>query len=461
MLLGCREPPGSAGGPGPLPAIPGRASRWQHKARDTALAWTLGPWEGFFPDNELRWSAHAGLSMPGPGHPALHSRTTHAPWSLTAQGGTVQPGGVAGGGHWWPAPWVTGLPRPPGPTWENWAKVRSASMGTCPSSSWQQSLCWGRRVGGAGGPSGQAACPPQPQTRPPALPRRPGAGAGHSRLGGVHGRGGVADVLGALEHAEGQAGQEVPRGQQAGHGPQLEASPLCWGGAGGGRSGAGWRGRRGWPGAGCGPGDPAQAPHPSGSGRRPPAAGFGPRGTHRSAPTARRPPGARGRRGWGTGPAAWSRPPSCRPGAQAGACPRPSLHPERPHPMGSALPPAGPGSLALQASHQPKKPATGRGFGGLLGGPRKSLLPSDLVCPPGGHGVSAGPPRAPVPARPASATDSHQVAISSAVYSTWGMGSPLGRVCSQSRPPQGGRAGSGREGPRLSAPPAVWLRRLA
>ena len=73
---------------------------------------------------------------------------------------------------------------------------------------------------------------PQPQTRPPALPCRPGVGAGHSRLGGVHGRGGVADVLGALEHAEGQAGQEVPRGQQAGHGPQLEAGPLCLGGGG-------------------------------------------------------------------------------------------------------------------------------------------------------------------------------------------------------------------------------------
>lgn len=38
-----------------------------------------------------------------------------------------------------------------------------------------------------------------------------GLGAGrYSRLGGVHGRGRVADVLRALEDAEGQAGQEVP-----------------------------------------------------------------------------------------------------------------------------------------------------------------------------------------------------------------------------------------------------------
>lgn len=40
---------------------------------------------------------------------------------------------------------------------------------------------------------------------------REAMGPGYSRLGGVHGRGGVADVLRALEDAEGQAGQEVPR----------------------------------------------------------------------------------------------------------------------------------------------------------------------------------------------------------------------------------------------------------
>lgn len=51
----------------------------------------------------------------------------------------------------------------------------------------------------------------------------------HSRLWGVHGRRGMADVLGALEHTEGQAGQEVPGRQQAGHGPQLEARALCEG----------------------------------------------------------------------------------------------------------------------------------------------------------------------------------------------------------------------------------------
>lgn len=145
--------------------------------------------------------------------------------------------------------------------------------------------------------------------------------------------------------------------------------PVRSAGAGGcGRSGhGGWRERRGWPGAGRSPGDPARAPHPSGSGRRPPAAGFGPRGTRRSAPASRRPPGAHGRRGWGTGPAAWSRPPSCGPGAQAGACPDPPRFQQCRQPVGSALPPAGPGSLALQASHWPEKLATGRGFGGLGG----------------------------------------------------------------------------------------------
>jgi len=48
-----------------------------------------------------------------------------------------------------------------------------------------------------------------------------------SRLGGVHGCGRVADVLGALEHSEGQAGQEVPGGQQARGRTQLEARLLC------------------------------------------------------------------------------------------------------------------------------------------------------------------------------------------------------------------------------------------
>ena len=50
---------------------------------------------------------------------------------------------------------------------------------------------------------------------------------GDLRLGGVHGRGGVADVLGALEHPERQAGQEVPGGEQPHGRTQLEARLLC------------------------------------------------------------------------------------------------------------------------------------------------------------------------------------------------------------------------------------------
>ena len=50
-----------------------------------------------------------------------------------------------------------------------------------------------------------------------------GPAGGDSRFGRVHGLGGVADVLRGVEHAEGQPGQEVPGGQQAGHGAEPEA----------------------------------------------------------------------------------------------------------------------------------------------------------------------------------------------------------------------------------------------
>jgi hypothetical protein len=42
----------------------------------------------------------------------------------------------------------------------------------------------------------------------------------------VVGGGAVADVLGALEHPEGQGGEEVPSGQQSGGGSKREASVL-------------------------------------------------------------------------------------------------------------------------------------------------------------------------------------------------------------------------------------------
>lgn len=45
------------------------------------------------------------------------------------------------------------------------------------------------------------------------------------RFRGVVGRGVVADVLGGLENAEGEGGQEVPGGEQPTTGPHLEPRP--------------------------------------------------------------------------------------------------------------------------------------------------------------------------------------------------------------------------------------------
>lgn len=47
-----------------------------------------------------------------------------------------------------------------------------------------------------------------------------------SRLWGVHGSRGVTDVLGALEHPEGQTAEEASGRQQAGDWTQLETSSL-------------------------------------------------------------------------------------------------------------------------------------------------------------------------------------------------------------------------------------------
>lgn len=46
----------------------------------------------------------------------------------------------------------------------------------------------------------------------------------YSRLWGVHGLGGVADVLGGVEHSERQPGQEIPGGEQACHRAQPKPS---------------------------------------------------------------------------------------------------------------------------------------------------------------------------------------------------------------------------------------------
>lgn len=48
----------------------------------------------------------------------------------------------------------------------------------------------------------------------------------HLRLWSVERVGAVSDVLGAVEHTESQACQEVPRGEVASHRPDGEASAL-------------------------------------------------------------------------------------------------------------------------------------------------------------------------------------------------------------------------------------------
>lgn len=271
----------------------------------------------------------------------------------------------------------------------------------------------------------------------------------------------MADVLGALEHAEGQAGQEVPGGQQAGHGPQLEAGPLCKGG-GGAVSAVGPPAATPGPPAGA-----STAAHPSGSGRRPPAGGCCPPGTRRSAPAARKPPGVPGTRGWRRGPAAWCRPPSCGRGrgAQAGRVPpTPNLAPRRlpqtppgirqPLPWALCSAPCRP-QAASHCRPLPGPKDAGHwewmsptcsfgGFQGTVGGLGKSLLHPELVCPleattlqAGVLGVFPGPPHSPPRPSPAAIMGSHQVAVSSAVYSTWGIGSPLGRGSAVSPGPLG------------------------
>lgn len=91
-----------------------------------------------------------------------------------------------------------------------------------------------------------------------------------------------------------------------------------------------------------------------------------------------------------------------------------------------------------------------------MGGPGKSLLYSDLVCPPGGHclrrGFCGSSPEPLSPPCPASATGSHQVAVSSAVYSTWGMGSPLGRGLRSVQAPSGRTCGEWTGGAQAERP---------
>lgn len=99
-------------------------------------------------------------------------------------------------------------------TCENCANSLSASMGMCPSSSWQQSLS-----------DEQSQSRTRPRNKSDKRPKK--KDVHDSRLWGVHGSGGVADVLRALEHPEGQAAEEVSGRQQAGNWAQLETSSLC------------------------------------------------------------------------------------------------------------------------------------------------------------------------------------------------------------------------------------------
>lgn len=235
-------------------------------------------------------------------------------------------GGKTSSACWWPARgW-----RAPGPR-THLGKLGEGPVGEhgrAPAWPRQQSLCWAAEVGGAGGPQRRSSLPPQ-LTRPPS----PSAGPGQElalTAQGVHGRGEAWrmywvhwNTRKARLARKSRADSRRPTGRSW--------KPVRSAGAGAGGQGGGWgvgaeeRGPAALP----APGAP-RAAHPSGSGRPSSAAGFGPAvpAERSSSSKASR---CRGRRGWGTG-LAWSRPPSCGPGAQAGACsppPAPSSAPTR------------------------------------------------------------------------------------------------------------------------------------
>ena len=90
--------PGSIKGPGPLSAVPGRASRWQHKPRHSAPSLSSGHRDpltlgkGFFPVFVLRWSSQNGPPAPLFQDDAI-SLKSHDPGV-----GGVQPWGWGGAG---------------------------------------------------------------------------------------------------------------------------------------------------------------------------------------------------------------------------------------------------------------------------------------------------------------------------------------------------------------------------
>lgn len=159
-----REPPGIRWGPGgPLPDVPGRSSRWQHKARP-------GPRDHGLPGPVLPGhcaevvSPRHQPSIPGQRTPPEVSRPR---WALCS------PGRVGEGCPLVASPVGDRVPRPqdtPGKTARRsgrraWARA-PAARGSSP--------CVGGGEWVGLGPPGRAACPPQPQTPPPVLLRRPG-----------------------------------------------------------------------------------------------------------------------------------------------------------------------------------------------------------------------------------------------------------------------------------------------
>lgn len=147
-------------------------------------------------------------------------------------------------------------------TWENCAKVRSASMGTCPSSSWQQSL----RVGGRGGLRGRAPHPPPSGWRPGRALTAQGSAWARTRAGytgctGTRGRPGWP----------GSPGRTAGQPQAAAGSPcALQGATLVTAKPGRAGTALGWGAWLTVPGP-----TPLRAPpvwaHPSGSGRHPPA----------------------------------------------------------------------------------------------------------------------------------------------------------------------------------------------
>lgn len=123
------------------PAVPRSTSRWQKTPQKSLCPGTC------VPSSSLPVKERLCFSVWLPQVPWIQECTLFS-WKSSPTSKTfeslVQPNN----------PWF--LLCGPKHTWENWANVRSANMGTCPSSSWQQSLCEAMRKGRW---NGKALCP--------------------------------------------------------------------------------------------------------------------------------------------------------------------------------------------------------------------------------------------------------------------------------------------------------------